>query len=138
MKTVETRRVIHADPMAVWSALTNPARLLAGGLGLLRLEGRIAQGEKIRLESATAPGRVFTLTVAEATAPRMVWYSGIKAIFNGTRTFTVTPHPQGTDFHMVEVYKGLMLGLIWRSMPDMQPGFDQFADGLKRLVEGKK
>jgi hypothetical protein len=136
MKIIEVRRMIAAEPAAVWAAMTNPARIVAGGLGVLRLEGRIAAGQKIRLESAVAPGRVFTLTVGQADAPRqMVWTSGAPLIFNGRRTFTLTPVPGGTRFHMIEVYKGLMLPLIWRSMPDMQPSFEQFADGLKRVVE---
>jgi hypothetical protein len=28
-----------------------------------------------------------------------------------------------------------LLGLIWRSMPDLGPSFDRFAQGLKRRVE---
>jgi hypothetical protein len=137
MKVVETRRTIAASPETVWAILTDPARIVAGGMGVLRLDGAIARGQKIRLESAVAPGRVFTLSVDEATAPRrMVWSSGAPFIFNGKRTYTLSACPGGTEFHMAEVFKGLMLPLIWRSMPDMQPGFEAFADGLKRLAEG--
>ena len=139
MKTIEVRRMIAAEPAAIWAVLTDPARIVAGGLGVVRLEGIIAAGQKIRLESAVAPGRIFTLTVAEASAPqKMVWTSGAPLIFNGRRTFTLTAKPGGTEFCMAEVYRGLMLPLIWRSMPDMQPGFELFADGLKRVVEGGK
>jgi hypothetical protein len=28
-----------------------------------------------------------------------------------------------------------VLGLIWRSMPDLQPSFDQFARGLKERAQ---
>ena len=141
MRMIETRRMIAAEPAAIWAVLTDPARIVAGGLGVLRLDGTIAAGQKIRLESAVAPGRIFTLTltIAEASAPqKMVWTSGAPLIFNGRRTFNLTAKPGGTEFHMAEVYKGLMLPLIWRSMPDMQPGFELFADGLKRVVEGGK
>lgn len=137
MKVIEVKRQIAAQPEAVWAVLTDPARLVAGGLGVTRLEGRIAAGQRIRLESTTAPGRCFTLTVTSAEPPhRMVWTSGAPLIFNGTRTFTLTPTAGGTEFHMAEVYRGLMLPLIWRSMPDLQPGFDRFGDGVKRLAEG--
>ena len=138
MKLVETRRMIAAEPASVWAALTNPARILSGDLGILRLEGQIVAGQKIRLESAVAPGRLFTLTVAAVTAPRlMVWTSGTPGVFYGRRTFTLTTRTNGTDFHMAEVYMGLVLPLIWRSMPDMQPSFERIADGLKRMVEGR-
>ncbi len=137
MKVIEVRRQIAARPEAVWAVLTDPARLVAGGLGVVKLDGRIAAGQTLKLVSATAPGRVFSLKVTVCEAPRrMVWTSGAPLIFNGTRTFTLTATRDGTEFHMAEVYKGLMLPLIWKSMPDMQPGFEQFGDGLKRLAEG--
>ena len=138
MKIIEVRRQIAAGPAAVWAILTDPARIVAGGLGVTRLEGRIAAGQRIKLESATAPGRVFSLLVEVCEpAARMVWTSGAPLIFNGRRTFSLTATAGGCDFHMAEVYKGLMLPLIWRSMPDMQPGFERFADGVQRLAEGR-
>ena len=138
MKIIEVRRQIAARPEAVWAILTNPARIVAGGLGVTRLDGRITAGQKIKLESTVAPGRVFRLTVEVCEAPgRMVWASGVPLIFNGRRTFTLTATGESCEFHMAEVYQGLMLPLIWRSMPDMQPGFERFADGLQRLAEGK-
>ena len=118
--------------------LTDPSRVLAADMGILRLEGRIAEGQKIRLESSVAPGRVFGLRVEGVVAARrMVWASGAPLIFSGRRTFTLTALPGGTEFHMAEVYTGVMLPLIWRSMPDMQPGFERFASGLKRVVEAE-
>ena len=136
MQVIDVRREIAARPEVVWAILTNPGRLVAGGLGIIRLQGRIAAGQTLRLESATAPGRVFSLRVAKCDAPRrMVWTGRAPLIFNGTRTFTLTATGNGTGFHMAEVYRGLLLPLIWRSMPDMQPGFEMFGDGLQRLAE---
>jgi hypothetical protein len=36
---------------------------------------------------------------------------------------------------MREEFTGPLLGLIGRSIPDLQPSFTQFAHGLKRRVE---
>jgi hypothetical protein len=36
---------------------------------------------------------------------------------------------------MREEYTGPMLGAIWKSIPDLAPSFQQFADGLKKRVE---
>ena len=36
---------------------------------------------------------------------------------------------------MREEYSGLMLPLIWKSIPDLNPSFEKFAAGLKRLAE---
>ena len=96
MQVIDVRREIAARPEVVWAILTNPGRLVAGGLGIIRLQGRIAAGQTLRLESATAPGRVFSLRVAECDAPRrMVWTSGAPLIFNGTRIFTLTATGNG-------------------------------------------
>jgi hypothetical protein len=56
-------------------------------------------------------------------------------LFRGVRTFTLTATGGGTDFVMREEFTGLLLPLIWRSMPDLQPSFDTFADGLARATE---
>jgi hypothetical protein len=37
----------------------------------------------------------------------------------------------GTDFHMREEYAGPLLGMIWKSIADLGPSFQQFAGGLK-------
>jgi hypothetical protein len=36
---------------------------------------------------------------------------------------------------MREEYSGPMLRAIWKSIPDLGPSFQQFADGLKNRVE---
>jgi hypothetical protein len=36
---------------------------------------------------------------------------------------------------MREEFTGPMLPLIWKSMPDLGPAFDQFARGLKAQAE---
>jgi hypothetical protein len=57
-------------------------------------------------------------------------------LFRGVRTFTVSPGADGsTSFRMREEFTGPLLGLIWRSMPDLGPSFEQFAAGLKARVE---
>jgi hypothetical protein len=62
-----------------------------------------------------------------ASSPEAVW---------AVRTFKVSPDGTGgTAFHVREEYTGPLLGLIWRSMPDLGPSFDRFARGLKRRVE---
>jgi hypothetical protein len=84
------------------------------------------------------PGRAFPLTVATFDAPnRMVWRGGMPlGLFVGERTFTLTPQPDGSvDFKMREEFTGLLAPLIGRTIPDMQPAFDEFAAALKRAAE---
>jgi hypothetical protein len=67
----------------------------------------------------------------------MVWTGGMPlGLFRGVRTFALDPLPGGgVRFTMEERFSGPLAGLIGRSMPDLQPSFDRFAD---RLVEEAK
>jgi hypothetical protein len=92
----------------------------------------------IPLHVKATPGRSFPLTVA-AFEPerRMVWTGGMPlGLFTGTRTFTLTPKPDRiVAFDMREEFDGLLASLITRSMPDLQPTFEDFASDLKRHAE---
>ena len=68
----------------------------------------------------------------------MVWQGGLPlGLFRGIRQYNLTGTAEGTEFHMREEFSGLMLPLIWRSMPDLTPAFEKFADGLKLAAETK-
>ncbi len=102
-----------------------------------RVEGRLAEGEKIKVYSEANPGRAFPVKVAELTSGQMTWSGGMPlGLFKGVRTYRVVPEGDRTRFTMREEYTGPLLPLIWRSMPDLQPSFDKFARGLKARVEG--
>jgi len=51
------------------------------------------------------------------------------------RTFTLAADGAATRFTMREEYTGPLLPMIWRSMPDLGPSFEQFAQGLKARAE---
>ena len=103
-----------------------------------RVDGRIAPGEKITVRSQANPGRAFPVKVTEFDpGRRMAWSGGMPlGLFKGVRTFSLAPGTDGTTrFTMREEYRGPLLPLIWRSMPDLGPSFRQFANGLKRRAE---
>ncbi|MEZ5284799.1 MAG: SRPBCC domain-containing protein [Vicinamibacterales bacterium] len=137
MQTFEVRRTIKAPPARVWARLTDAPALVSGDLGILRLEGRIAPGERLSLTSEAAPRRAFVLHVHEfAPERRMVWTGGLPlGLFTGVREFTLSPSTQGTEFHMRETFRGPLAGLIGRTMPDLTPSFEKFADGLRAMAE---
>ena len=139
MKMFEVRRAIAASPETVWARLTDARALVSGGLGVKRLDGTIAPGEGLKVTSEANPGRAFSLRVTEFTPNRrMVWEGGMPlGLFKGVRQFTLTPAGTGTEFHMREEFSGLLAPLITKSIPDLQPSFEQFADGLCRLAEGR-
>ena len=138
MRHYEVRRHIAAEPAAVWAVLTDGDRLGAAETGIQRIDGRIEPGGTFTLWSKAMPDRGFKTRVTEMEPPlRMVWVGGLPAgLFRGVRSFTLTPAADGTDFVMREEFTRSMLPLIWRSMPDLQPSFNTFAEGLARTTEG--
>ncbi len=137
MKSFEVRRSIATSPEAVWAQLTNARALVAGGLGLVRLDGTIELGGRLRVVSEANPGRTFALRVSELVPhQRMVWEGGMPlGLFRGVRQFNLTKTAAGTDFHMREDFTGVLAGLIGKSIPDLTPSFEKFADGLRTLAE---
>ncbi|MDP9293573.1 MAG: SRPBCC domain-containing protein [Actinomycetota bacterium] len=138
MKAYDANATIEAAPEAVWAVITDAAAYSQWDSGVVRVEGRIAPGEKIKVVSEANPKRAFPVKVTEFTpAQKMTWTGGMPlGLFKGVRTFTLSPQGGGTRFTMREEYTGPLLPLIWRSMPDLGPSFEQFANGLKQRVEG--
>jgi hypothetical protein len=128
---------IRAPADTIWEIMTDAPAYPEWDSGVERIEGQIAPGEQIKVFSEMNPGRGFPIKVTEfEPARRMTWTGGMPlGLFKGVRTFTLTPSGEVTEFRMREDYTGPLLGLIWRSMPDLQPSFDQFAAGLKQRAE---
>jgi hypothetical protein len=137
MKAFETETTILASPTIIWELLTDAAGYTSWNTTVDRVEGRIEPGEKIKVHVKIDPGKAFPVRVTEFVPPeRMVWSGGMPlGLFGGVRTFTLTPTGGGTRFAMGEVYSGLLAPLIGRSIPDLQPAFDEFAAALKRRAE---
>lgn len=133
MKFYAASAVIDAAPDTVWQILTNAPGYQEWDSGIERVEGRIAPGQKITVYPTAGTGRAFPVKVTEfAPTRRMVWTGGMPlGLFKGVRTFTLSPRGGLTGFEMREEYTGVLLPLIWRSMPDLQPSFDRFVNGLK-------
>jgi hypothetical protein len=137
MKNFESSASIKAGPDRVWSLLTDGASYPDWDSGVVRVEGTIAPGEKIKVVSEVNPKRAFPVKVTRFEPGReMQWTGGMPlGLFKGVRTFRLTPEDGGTRVHVREEYTGPMLPIIWRTIPDMQPSFDQFTAGLKARAE---
>jgi hypothetical protein len=59
-------------------------------------------------------------------------------LFRGVRMYTLTPWPGGTRLDIREEYTGPLLPLMWRSMPYLEPSFDQLVRGLKPRAESAR
>jgi hypothetical protein len=130
--------MIDASPEAVWAVLTDGAGWTSWDSAVARFEGTIAPGAKVTVYPAVNPGRGFAVKVVEfAPSQGMTWRGGMPlGLFTGTRTYRLTPGAGGVRFEMREEYTGPLAGLIFKSIPDLGPSFERFANGLKRQVEG--
>jgi hypothetical protein len=138
MRFYEAESIIGAKPDAVWSILIDAAHWPTWDSGVDSVEGRIGPGETVKIRAQAAPGRVFPVkvTVFEPAA-RLQFAGGMPlGLFRGVRTYLLSADGGGrTRFHLREEYTGPLLGLIWRTMPDLGPSFEKFAQGLKQRVE---
>ncbi|MEA2179464.1 MAG: hypothetical protein QOG77_2761 [Solirubrobacteraceae bacterium] len=137
MRHYESTALISARPDAIWAVLTDARAYADWDSGVVRVEGTIAPREKIKVVSEANAKRAFPVQVTEfVPGERMVWSGGMPlGLFKGVRTFRLAPEDGATRFTMREEYTGPMLPLIWRSMPDLGPSFEQFARGLKSRAE---
>jgi hypothetical protein len=138
MRYYEATSVIAASPEAVWSVLSDGAAWPDWDSGVDAVEGKIAMGETITIRSQAAPGRAFPVKVTLFEPPGRLRFTGGMplGLFRGVRTYEVSPGGNGhVTFRMREEYTGPLLPLIWRSMPDLGPSFQQFATGLKQRAE---
>jgi hypothetical protein len=138
MKTFAVKAYIRATPECIWALLTDAPGYTRWNNTVEKVDGKIARGERISVHPKIKPGRVFPVKVAEfEPSRRMVWTSGMPlGLFKGERMFTLTPGSSGdVEFSMREEYTGLMAPLIGRSIPDLQPAFDEFGSDLKRAAE---
>lgn len=127
---------IDATPAEVWSALTDVERHNAWNSTIDELKGPIELGQRLAIRVPVAANRAFRpRVIAFEPSTKMVWQDGAPGIFRGTRTFTLNPEGNGTLFSMTEEFKGFVIPMARRSLPDFAPVFDQYAADLKDACE---
>lgn len=139
MLEYEASTTIDAPASVVWDVLVDGPGYARWDNGVERVEGTIADGERIRVFSEVQPGRAFPVRVGEwRPAEGMTWTGGMPlGLFRGVRTFTLTEREGTTTVRIREAFTGPLLGLVSRSMPDLQPSFDAFVAGLKAEAESR-
>lgn len=129
-RSVTVRARIAAPPSVVWDLLTNVDDMSRWNSTVSTMSGRIAPGGQVRVTVPTST-RTFNLTVDTCTPPSRLVLSEGNAIFRGVRTYTLTQDAGGgTDFELAEVFTGLMLPLIARSLPDFKSIFARYVADL--------
>lgn len=127
--TVSTQ--INADASIVWALLTNASDFSRWNSTIVSIEGKIQEGEKIKLKSTLDPSRTFKLKVKEMVAEqKLVWGDAM-----GKRTYVLQKSKEGTTFSMTEKIGGFMFPLFANKIPSFDESFEQFAADLKKEAE---
>lgn len=132
-----TSIIIHAPIEKVWNLMSQIGAYSAWSSGVTDVEGTAALGNKIKLYSEVSPGKAFPLKVTEfVPQQKMTFVGGMPlGLFKGTRMYTLAETAAGVQFTMTEVYTGPMAGMITKSIPNLTPSFEKFAQGLKAESE---
>ncbi|MEM7039518.1 MAG: SRPBCC domain-containing protein [Bacteroidota bacterium] len=124
---------ISAEPAVIWQILIDAADYPRWNSTIVSLEGKIQEGEKIRLKSTLDSSRTFKLKVKEMVPnQKLVWGDGL-----GKRTYTLEKKGNGTQFTMHEKIGGPMFPLFAKKIPSFDQSFEQFTADLKREAEAK-
>ena len=129
-------RPSYSPGMARKARVADVHRIAAAMPHVTKVEGSIADGEKITVHSEVAAGRAFPVKGAMRQPAEVTWTGGMPlGLITGVRTFRLLPDGGGTKVTMREEYSGPLVGLMGRSIPDLQPSFDRFVNGLKARAE---
>lgn len=135
--SIAVTQSIEAPATTIWNLLTDVPAQARWNSTLTSIDGRVALGERVSFKVPEAPGQTFSPTVVAYDAPKsMVWRLNRWPLLVSDRTYRLTPGPGGaTVFALDEVFQGLLLPLIARSLPDFGAMFERTAADLKAAAE---
>ncbi len=138
MKKYEASSTIQASPEQIWNILVEQNAYPEWDPNMLRVEGNIKLGEKVKFFTKLSPERAFPAKVtAFEPGKRMVLTGGMPlGLFKSERVHTLTAvSDTETQFHTQETFSGLLLPVFGKSIPDLTDIFNEFAQGLKKRAE---
>jgi len=117
---IAVTKSIDAPATTVWNLLTDLHAQSTWNSTVTSIDGKVAPGERVSFRVPEAPGQTFDPTVVAYDAPTfMMWRLNRWPLLVSERTYRLTPGPHdSTEFAIDEVFHGLLLPLIARSLPD--------------------
>ncbi|MFM2386753.1 MAG: hypothetical protein RL660_1510 [Bacteroidota bacterium] len=141
-KLISTEVLVNASPEKIWSILTNFEDYSNWNPFIKFIEGRVAQGNriKVRIEPPGASGMTFKPTVLTMQPHQMLTWLGhflIKGLFDGEHRFELVDQGNGTTlFKHSEKFNGLLVPLFAKQLDDnTRRGFEQMNQRLKAIAE---
>ena len=132
-RTTSITQTINARPAVIWSLLTTANDYPRWNSTVISIEGKIMEGEKIKLKSALDSGRIFKLKVKEfVPEQKLVWGDAM-----GKRVYTLEKKGEATVFSMTEKIGGPLFPLFAGMIPSFDESFEQFVADLKKEAESE-
>jgi hypothetical protein len=143
-RLIKTETVIYAPAERVWAAMTDFASFPAWNPFLVKAQGSLEPGEKLKIQLRLDHGLRMTfrprVTVVEP-ARQLRWLArlGAPGVFDVDRAFQITPRDGGVLFAMSEECTGWLTGVLFATNLEAQlyRGYDAFNEALRRRVEGE-
>jgi hypothetical protein len=129
--------LIEAPATTIWTLLTDLHAQSTWNSTLGSIAGKVALGERVSFTVPEAPRQTFSpRVVAYDEGKSMVWRLSLWPLLVSDRTYRLKAGPGGaTEFTLDEVFRGLLLPLIARTLPDFGLMFERTAADLKAEAE---
>jgi hypothetical protein len=130
---VTVTKSIAASDRTLWNLLADVHAQSEWNSTVTSIEGTIALGGRVSFKVPEAPRQTFSPKVVVYDEPKsMVWRLNRWPLLVSDRTYRLSPGPQGfTELTISEVFHGLLLPLIAKSLPDFGAMFERTATDLQ-------
>lgn len=131
---------IGATPPDVWAVLCDLGRYHEWHPHVREAEGTIKVGNQVRFKMAPPCRRPFTIrpkVTAARPGAELRLIGRLPVLFSGEHGFTLNPIGSGDETEVVqsEIYRGLVVPFIDRTIAATRAEFDEVNQALKRRVE---
>jgi hypothetical protein len=141
MKELQSEIEIAASPERVWDILTDFAAYPRWNPFIRSISGKLEVGERLEVRLEPPGGRGITLrpTVLSAEPNRQLRWLGhllVPGLFDGEHTLATKPLEENrVRFVQHEVFKGVLVPLVARSLANTLRGFEEMNEALKEQAE---
>ena len=128
--------MIYARSSTAWDIITDDSNYTVWDSGITRIDGQVRNGGTIRIRTRTGGNRSFRLRVQQIPGEVMTWTRALPlGLFTGVRTFTLSPQGGKTHLRVKEEFSGPLLGLVWRTVPDLGQNCTGYVNAVKERAE---
>ena len=141
MKELHSEIEIAASPERVWDILADFAAYPRWNPFIRHISGELEVGERleVRLEPPDSRGMTLRPTVLSAEPNRQLQWLGhllVPGLFDGEHTLATEPLDENrVRFVQHEVFKGVLVPLVARSLANTLRGFEEMNRALKEQAE---